>query len=86
MTPNVMSIPPPAVAGPAQAAGRLVDAVRGHARRGGRANPFRRIIAVFEDVVLLMLAVFLLPFTILLVGAPIALCLRAVIEIVRRVS
>ncbi len=40
---------------------------------------------VLEDAVLLMLAVFLVPFLMLLVGAPIALCLRAVLEIVRRV-
>ena len=37
-----------------------------------------------EDAVLLMLAVLLAPLAILLIGAPIALCVRAVIEIVNR--
>ena len=39
-----------------------------------------------EDAVLLMLAVLLSPLIILLIGAPIALCVRAVIEIVNRFS
>jgi hypothetical protein len=37
-----------------------------------------------EDAILLLLAAFLLPVGILLVGAPIVLCARLVLEIVRR--
>jgi hypothetical protein len=39
---------------------------------------------LLEDAVLLMLIVLLFPLIILLAGAPIALCVRAVIEIVQR--
>lgn len=42
------------------------------------------MMGLVEDGALLMLVVFLLPFMILLVGAPIALAVRAVIEIVQR--
>ena len=51
-----------------------------------RQHWFRRITGLLEDAVLLMLAVFLVPVVILLVGAPIALCIRAIIEIVRLFS
>jgi len=37
-----------------------------------------------EDALLLLLAVFLLPIAILVIGTPIALCARLVLEIVRR--
>ena len=50
---------------------------RSHAHRG-------RMTRRLEDAVLLMLIVLLSPLTILLIGAPIALTLRAVIEIVNR--
>ena len=39
---------------------------------------------LFDDAVLLLLAVFLFPLIILLVGAPIALFVRVVIEIAHR--
>jgi len=51
-----------------------------------RQRYFRKIAGYLEDAVLLMLAVFLLPVIILLLGAPIALCIRAIIEIVRLFS
>ena len=51
-----------------------------------REHYFRGIAGLLEDAVLLLLAVFLLPVIILLVGAPIALCIRAIIEIVRLFS
>jgi hypothetical protein len=38
----------------------------------------------FDDVVLLLVVAFLFPLTILLLGAPIALLVRAVVEIVHR--
>ena len=43
---------------------------------------FHGIAAVLEDAVLLMLVVFLVPVVILLVGAPVALGIRAIHEIV----
>ena len=46
----------------------------------------RRIATLFEDAVLLVLAVLLLPVVIYLVGTPLALCIQAIIEIVRLVS
>ena len=46
----------------------------------------RRIATLFEDAVVLVLAVLLLPVAIYLVGTPIALCIQAIIEIVRLVS
>ena len=44
----------------------------------------RTIAGLLDDGVLLLMAAFLFPLFILLVGAPIALVARAVIEIVRR--
>lgn len=43
----------------------------------------RRIAGFLADGLWLMLAVFLLPAAILLIGAPIALGIRAIIELVR---
>jgi hypothetical protein len=63
----------------------LVVAGSEHAARGLFAtNSFRRMTGLLEDAVLLMLIVFLFPVVILLIGAPIALFVRAVIEIVNR--
>jgi hypothetical protein len=42
----------------------------------------RKIAGLLEDAVLLMIALCLVPVMILLVGAPIALCIRAIIKIV----
>lgn len=44
----------------------------------------RRIASVLEDVVLLMLGILLLPLVILLIGAPIAFCIRVLLELVHR--
>lgn len=49
----------------------------------GRTSLIGTIGGLLEEVLLLLLAVFLLPAGILLVGAPIALCVRVVLEIVR---
>ena len=45
---------------------------------------FHKIVGLVDDAVLLLLAVFLFPLIILLVGAPIALLVRVVIEIAHR--
>jgi hypothetical protein len=49
-------------------------------------HAFRRMTGLLEDAGLLMLAVFLVPVAILVVGAPIALCIRAIIPIVHLLS
>ena len=46
-------------------------------------HTFRRMTGLLEDAGLLMLVVFLVPVAILLVGAPLALCIRAIIAIVQ---
>ena len=48
-----------------------------------RQHHFHRIAGYLEDAVLLMVAAFLLPVAILLVGTAIASCIRAIFEIVR---
>ena len=85
-TSTIASDGPLAVVGPEHAAGRQVASVRGHARPAAGATFLRRTTGFLEDAVLLLLVVFLLPLIILLVGAPIALCVRGVIEIVRLFS
>ena len=85
-TSTIASDGPRAVVGPEQAAGRQVASVRGHARPAAGAAFFRRTTVFFEDAVLLLLVVFLLPLIILLVGTPIALFVRGVVEIVRLFS
>jgi hypothetical protein len=44
-----------------------------------------KTVTAFEDVLFVILAVLLVPFAILLVGAPLALCLRVALEIARRI-
>jgi hypothetical protein len=45
---------------------------------------FRRMAGVLEDVVLLMLVVLLFPLGILLIGTPIAVCVRILVAIAHR--
>jgi hypothetical protein len=45
---------------------------------------FRSFQSACDDVGLLMAAVFLFPLAILVIGAPIGLCVRVVIDILRR--
>ena len=71
-------------------------ALRRHASNGGAGvmrvpalsaagtSLVRNIGGVLEDAVLLLLAVLALPLGILLIGTPIALCVRVVLEIARR--
>ena len=51
-----------------------------------RRHYFSTMTARIEDAVLLLLAVFLLPLALLIVGASIALCIRGVNEIVQLFS
>jgi hypothetical protein len=60
------------------------SAVQEDDRRAAGARVFRKITAVLEDAVLLLLIVLLFPLIILLLGMPIALIVRAVIEIAHR--
>jgi len=55
-------------------------------RQQSEARPgiLRRIANVCDDAVLLLLVVFLLPVGILLVGTPVALAVRVVVEILKR--
>jgi hypothetical protein len=57
-----------------------------HAPLAARRGYFRRLTGLLEDAVLLVVIVLLFPLTILLIGAPIALFLRALIEIVHLFS
>ena len=66
--------PPPPVAAPISASTLGL----------GRTSLIGTIGGRLEDALLLLLAVFLLPVGILLIGTPIALCARLVFEIVRR--
>jgi len=72
-TSRVASHQPLAVAGSEQAATRAEG-----------PNALRKIAGLLESAVLLLLVVLLFPLVILVVGAPIALFVRAVLEIVKR--
>jgi hypothetical protein len=61
-------------------------AISASAPRLGRTSLIRTVGGRLEDVLLLMLAVFLLPVAILLIGTPIMLCGRLAFGIVRRCS
>jgi hypothetical protein len=50
----------------------------------GRRSPLRTLLGPLDDVVLLLLVVLLFPLGILLVGTPVALLVRALIQIARR--
>ena len=51
---------------------------------GAPSGPFRKLAEVFGDAVLLLLMVALLPIAVLVVGTPIALLARILIEFVNR--
>lgn len=67
---------------PVAAAGNSAVAVE--ARPADRTRPLRRLRGLLEDAVLLMLFVLLFPLIILLIGTPIALFVRILVEIARR--
>ena len=52
--------------------------------RHGGSSPLNRFVAVLNDAVLLVLVVLLFPLVILLIGAPIALIVRFIVEIAHR--
>jgi hypothetical protein len=62
----------------------MVAAISGRAPRLGQTSLIRSIGGLLGDALLLLLAVFLLPAGIVLIGTPIALCARLVLEIARR--
>jgi hypothetical protein len=49
-----------------------------------RTSMIRRIAGVLEDAGLLLLGVLLLPLVILLIGAPVAFCIRVLLELAHR--
>jgi hypothetical protein len=69
---------------PIEVSGGNSDAVRTPALGITGTSRIRHLAGVLEDAVLLVLVMFLLPLGILLVGAPIALCVRVFLEIARR--
>ena len=83
MSTSMTSNGPRAVSVAENAGVGLPAAGRGDAP-AARAHAFHQILGRFDDAVLLLLAVFLFPLIILLVGAPIALLVRVVIEIAHR--
>lgn len=59
--------------------------VRQHGHPAARRPYVRKMAGLLEDAMVLVLAVLLLPVVIYLVGTPIALCVQAIIAIVRLV-
>lgn len=51
---------------------------------GARSHRLRKIVTRLDDAVLLLLVVFLFPLVIILIGAPIALCVRIIMAIAHR--
>jgi len=54
------------------------------AQRGAGRRLFRNIVGLLEDAVLLLLVILLIPLAILLVGSPVALLVRLLVEIAQR--
>lgn len=59
-------------------------AAKRSARGGGGRTSLRRLVDVLADAVLLLLVVLLVPVAILVVGTPLALFVRLLIEIAKR--
>jgi hypothetical protein len=64
--------------------GRPAAGVSGLAQRGAAKRSLHTIAARLDDAVTLVLLIWLFPLAILIVGAPVALLVRALIEIVKR--
>lgn len=58
--------------------------VGGRAERGSARSPFDKLLGLLDDALMLLLVIWLLPLVILLVGAPVALLVRLLIEITNR--
>jgi hypothetical protein len=69
---------------PSAAAGRREPAITVQAKSGSKKRRRRRIRGFLKEVVLLVLVVLLFPLVILLMGAPIALFVRLLLEIAQR--
>lgn len=83
MSTSITAVEPRVVFGPEKA--DLAAPVRRDAHPAAGASTIRKIREIFGQAVLLLLAVYLFPVIILLVGTPIALFLRIVIEIAHRI-
>jgi hypothetical protein len=81
---SITSNRPWPVAAPEDAGDNLATAATEPALLATGTHPLRRIAGILEDAVLLLLAVFLFPLIILLVGTTIALFVRGMIEIAHR--
>jgi hypothetical protein len=64
--------------------GRPATGVSGLAQRGAIKRSLHTIAALLDDVVTLVLLIWLFPLVILVVGAPVALLVRTLYEIVKR--
>jgi hypothetical protein len=64
--------------------GRPAAGVSGLPQRGATKRSLHTIAALLDDAVTLVLLIWLFPLVILVVGAPVALLVRALIEIVKR--
>lgn len=82
MSPSVATLGRPIAAVADVSNTRLGAAVREHDQPAAAA--FGRTAELVEDGLLLLLIVLMVPVSILLIGTPIALVLRAVLEIARR--
>ena len=58
--------------------------VRRRAERGNARSPFHKLLGLLDDALMLLLVIWLFPLVILLVGAPVALLVRLLIEITNR--
>ena len=58
--------------------------VGGRAERGNARRPFHKLLGLLDDALMLLLVIWLFPLVILLVGAPVALLVRLLIEITNR--
>jgi hypothetical protein len=58
--------------------------VAGRAERGNARSPFHKLLGLLDDALMLLLVIWLFPLVILLVGAPVALLVRLLIEITNR--
>ena len=56
----------------------------GRAERGNARRPFHKLLGLLDDALMLLLVIWLFPLVILLVGAPVALLVRLLIEITNR--
>ena len=58
--------------------------VGGRAERGNAKSSFHKLLGLLDDALMLLLVIWLFPLVILLVGAPVALLVRLLIEITNR--